>query len=149
MTAQTPGQTEVMHLMTIEMGAWCGATQDGPGIFRASSQWWDVTCPGCIVKRTEWLLALVWDMLQTMPASRQALVFALRAGRLGVRTPDDRPLAMACAGDDGEPDDGRHPDGCPCQFCREDEREERERADREELDDDVDNTIPDTEGSGW
>lgn len=33
-------------------------------------------------------------------------------------------------------DDGRHPDGCACQFCREDEREERERADRQDADDD-------------
>lgn len=43
-------------------------------------------------------------------------------------------------------DDGRHPDSCDCQFCREDEREER---DREELDDDTDNAIPDTERGGW
>lgn len=55
-------------------------------------------------------------------------------------------MRIAAFGTVDEPDDGRHPDGCACQFCREDEREER---DREELDDDTDNTIPDTEGSGW
>lgn len=31
-------------------------------------------------------------------------------------------IAMMAAGA-GVPDDGRHPDGCTCQFCREDERE--------------------------
>lgn len=89
--------TEAMHLMTLDMGAWCGATQDGPGIFRASSQWHDVTCPACTAKRTEWLLALVWDMLDGMGPSREALSFAVRAGRLGVTDEQGRPLAMACA----------------------------------------------------
>ncbi len=32
-------------------------------------------------------------------------------------------------------DNGRHPDGCTCQFCQEDEREERARMDRQDQDD--------------
>ena len=48
-----------------------------------------------------------------------------------------RMLAEYGLGEAAHPDEGRHPDGCHCQFCREDEREERERADREELDDDA------------
>lgn len=55
-------------------------------------------------------------------------------------------MRIAAFGTVDEPDDGRHPDGCACQFCREDEREERAR---EELDDDTDNAIPDTEGGAW
>ena len=68
-------------------------------------------------------------------------------GTLAANAPEDdalavcQDIAMRIAAT-GVPDDGRHPDGCTCQFCREDEREER---DREELDDDTDNTIPDTE----
>ena len=68
-------------------------------------------------------------------------------GTLAANAPEDdafavcEDIAMRIAAH-GVPDDGRHPDECPCQFCREDEREER---DREELDDDIDNTIPDTE----
>jgi len=122
MSGATP---DPVHLMTIEMGAWCGAT--GPRFNgRASSAWREVTCPECLAKRVTWLLALAWDMLQAMPASRAALAFAVRAGRLGVTDEQGRPLAMACAGygtvlpGDGDGDAGRHPDGCPCQFCRED-----------------------------
>lgn len=87
-----------MHLMTIEMAAWCGAT--GPGNGRASSAWREVTCPDCMAKRVEWLLALAWDMLQAMPASREALAFAVRAGRLGVTDERGRPLEdrLAMAG---------------------------------------------------
>jgi len=84
-----------MHLMTIEMGAWCGAS--GPGNGRASSQWREVTCPACLDQGASWLRALVWDMLQTMPASREALAFAVRAGRLGVTDTEGNALAMACA----------------------------------------------------
>ena len=83
-----------VHLMTIDMGAWCGAS--GPGNGRASSQWREVTCPACTAKGTTWLRALVWDMLQAMPASREALAFAVQAGRLGVTDEQGRPLAMAC-----------------------------------------------------
>jgi hypothetical protein len=97
-TAGTPATPEVMHLMTIEMGAWCGAS--GPGNGRASSQWREVTCPACTAKGMTWLRALVWDMLDTMPPSREALAFAVRAGRLGVAGPDGRPLVPACADDD-------------------------------------------------
>ena len=136
--------TDPMHLMTIEMGAWCGAT--GPGNGRASSQWRDVTCADCLARRVDWLLALACDMLQAMPASRAALAFAVRAGRLGVTDEQGRPLAMACTGygtvlpgdeskrdavdaqtlhdsPGADLDDGRHPDDCPCQFCDEDRRE--------------------------
>jgi hypothetical protein len=97
-----------MHLMTIEMGAWCGAS--GPGNGRASSQWREVTCPECAAKGAAWLRALVWDMLQVLPASPSALQFALRAGRLGVTDATGRALAAACgarpypAGSEG--DDG-------------------------------------------
>ncbi len=149
----TPGPDPV-HLMTIEMGAWCGAS--GPGNGRASSAWREVTCTACLAKRTEWLLGLAWDMLQSMPASREALAFAVRAGRLGVTDERGRPLAMACAGDcspacccsgahalhdspGADLDDGRHPDDCPCQFCREDEREAMAQDDEDDaLDDDED-----------
>ena len=68
-------------------------------------------------------------------------------GTLAANAPEDdafavcEDIAMRIAAT-GVPGDGRHPDGCTCQFCREGEREER---DREELDDDTDNTIPDTE----
>lgn len=86
--------SEVMHLMTIEMGAWCGAS--GPGNGRASSQWREVTCPQCTAKGMDWLRALVLDMLDTMPAGHRALSFAIRAGRLGVRGHDGRPLEPAC-----------------------------------------------------
>lgn len=34
---------------------------------------------------------------------------------------------LTCAHCGGVPADGRHPDGCDCQFCREDEREELAR----------------------
>lgn len=81
--------------MTIGMSAWCGAS--GPGNGRASSQWRDVTCPECNAKGMTWLRSLVWDMLQALPASREALAFAVRAGRLGVTDEQGRPLAMACA----------------------------------------------------
>lgn len=84
----------VMHLMTIEMGAWCGAA--GPGNGRASSQWREVTCPACTAKGIAWLRTLAWDMLQVLPASRKALAFALRAGRLGVTDEQGRPLTAAC-----------------------------------------------------
>ena len=84
-----------IHLMTIEMGCWCGAT--GPGNGRASSAWREVTCAACLAKGAAWLRSLAWDMLQTMPASREALAFAVRAGRLGVTDAQGRPLAMACA----------------------------------------------------
>lgn len=94
MSAATP---DPVHLMTIEMGAWCGAT--GPGTGSASSAWREVTCTECHAKRTAWLLALVWDMLQAMPPSRAALAFAVRAGRLGVTDEHGRPLAMACTAD--------------------------------------------------
>ena len=94
MTAATPGPDPV-HLMTIDMGCWCGAS--GPGNGRASSAWREVTCPACTGKRTEWLKSLVWDMLQSMPASSEALAVAVRAGRLGVTDERGRPLAMACA----------------------------------------------------
>jgi hypothetical protein len=87
---------DVMHLMTIEMAAWCGAS--GPGNGRASSQWREVTCPQCTAKGMEWLRALVWDMLDTMPSSHGALSFAIRAGRLGVTGPDGRLLEPACGG---------------------------------------------------
>lgn len=88
-----------MHLMTIEMGAWCGAA--GPRFNgRASSAWREVTCPDCLAKRTEWLLALAWDMLNTMGPGREALAFAVRAGRLGVTDEQGRPLAMACGPED-------------------------------------------------
>lgn len=97
MTAETPAQRDPVHLMTIEMGAWCGAT--GPGNGRASSAWREVTCTDCHARRTAWFLALVWDMLQAMPASHAALAFAVRAGRLGVTDERGRPLAMACAAD--------------------------------------------------
>lgn len=86
---------EAVHLMTVDMTAWCGAT--GPGNGRASSQWREVTCPACTAKRAERLLALVWEMLQTMGPSREALSFAVRAGRLGVTDEQGGPLAMACA----------------------------------------------------
>ena len=100
MTAATPGQADSVHLMTIEMGAWCGAT--GPRFNgRASSAWREVTCRDCHERRTAWLLVLAWDMLQTMGPSPEALEFAVRAGRLGVTDEHGRPLAMACtAGDD-------------------------------------------------
>lgn len=91
------GLRDVMHLMTIEMGAWCGAT--GPGNGRASSQWAEVTCPACKARRVTELLALAWEMLNTMGPGRQALDFAVRAGRLGVTDEQGRPLAMACAPD--------------------------------------------------
>lgn len=94
MSAATPGHADPIHLMTIDMGAWCNAS--GPGNGRASSAWREVTCPHCLAKRTEWLLALAWDMLQAMPASREALSFAVRAGRLGVTDEQGHPLAMAC-----------------------------------------------------
>lgn len=45
-------------------------------------------------------------------------------------------MRIAAFGTVDEPRDGRHPDGCTCQFCREDEREERDRADRQDADDD-------------
>ncbi len=92
-----PGRPEVMHLMTIEMGAWCGAS--GPGNGRASSQWREVTCPQCTAKRLAQLRTLVRDMLDTMPPSHAAVSFAVRAGRLGVTGPDGRPLEPACAPD--------------------------------------------------
>lgn len=93
-----PTLGQVMHLMTIEMGAWCGAS--GPGNGRASSQWREVTCPQCTAKGMTQLRALVRDMLDTMPPSHAALSFAIRAGRLGVTGPDGRPLVPACADDD-------------------------------------------------
>lgn len=92
---------EPVHLITIEMRAWCGAS--GPGNGRASSAWREVTCTQCLAKRTAWLLTLVWDMLQVLPASREALDLAVRAGRLGVTDEHGCPLAMACAtGGDGD-----------------------------------------------
>ena len=144
----TPGPDPV-HLMTIEMGAWCGAS--GPGNGRASSAWREVTCTACLAKGTTWLRSLVWDMLQSMPASREALAFAVRAGRLGVTDERGRPLAMACAGACGpafccsapqalhdspgeDLDDGRHPDECPCQFCEQDRREAAAQDDEPEWD---------------
>lgn len=96
----TPGQRDPVHLMTIEMGAWCGAT--GPRCNgRASSAWREVTCAECHDRRAAWFLALTWDMLQAMPASHAALAFAVRAERLGVTDEHGRPLAMACATDVG------------------------------------------------
>lgn len=96
-------ERDPVHLMTIEMGSWCGAT--GPRFNgRASSAWREVTCAECHARRTAWFLALVRDMLQAMPASSEALAFAVRAGRLGVTDEHGRPLAMACvvdAEDDG------------------------------------------------
>ena len=77
----------------------------------------------------------------------QPMVDALRGlldeiGVLAANAPEDgdcfdllQDIAMRIAAHD-VPDDGRHPDACPCQFCREDEREERARQDRENLDDD-------------
>jgi hypothetical protein len=134
-TAAAPAR--LMHLMTIEMGAWCGAS--GPGNGRASSAWREVTCTECLAKRTDWLLALVWDMLQAMPASHEALGFAVRAGRLGVRDEQDRPLAMACLPGDpfGASAFHSHAPGCGCPLCegaiadaadeaRRDEREDGE-----------------------
>ena len=62
-------------------------------------------------------------------------------GTLAANAPEDdafavcEDIAMRIAAAD-VPDDGRHPDGCPCQFCREDEREERERQDRQDRDED-------------
>lgn len=62
-------------------------------------------------------------------------------GVLAANAPEDdafsvcEDIAMRIAAAD-VPDDGRHPDGCTCQFCQEDEREEAARLDREELDDD-------------
>ena len=97
LAATAPGRPDIMHLMTIEMGAWCGAS--GPGNGRASSQWREVTCPQCTAKGMTHLRALVRDMLDTMPASHAALSFAIRAGRLGVTGPDGRPLVPACASD--------------------------------------------------
>jgi hypothetical protein len=116
-----------MHLMTIEMGTWCGAS--GPGNGRASSQWRDVTCPACLAKGNEHLRVLVWDLLRVMPPGREALAFALRAGRLGVRDEQGRPLAMAC--DDDPWAASPHPDGCRCQFCREDIRAARAQDDED------------------
>jgi hypothetical protein len=84
----------VMHLMTIEMGAWCGAS--GPASARASSQWREVTCPACTAKGMAGLRSLVWDMLADLPASDAALAFALRAGRLGVTNEQGTPLTAAC-----------------------------------------------------
>lgn len=52
------------------------------------------------------LRALVWDMLNTMPASEQALGFAIRAGELGVTGPSGRPLKPACMPDSTTGDDG-------------------------------------------
>ncbi len=96
------GQPDPVHLMTIEMGAWCGAT--GPRFNgRASSAWREVTCADCHARRTAWFVALVWDMLQAMPPSHAALAFAVRAGRLGVTDEHGRPLATACASDDQDP----------------------------------------------
>ena len=92
---QAHAGADPMHLMTIEMGAWCGAT--GPGNGRASSQWREVTCTACTAKGMTELRTLAWDMLATMGPSREALAFALRAGRLGVTDEQGRPLAMACA----------------------------------------------------
>lgn len=49
---------------------------------------------------------------------------------LGVPVPAAAPVSpdLACAqSGSGEAGDGRHPDGCKCQFCREDEREELAR----------------------
>ena len=42
------------------------------------------------------LHALVWEMLQTMPPSRRAFEFAVRAGQLGVTNEEGRPLVPAC-----------------------------------------------------
>lgn len=68
-------------------------------------------------------------------------------GVLAANAPEDgdsfgllEEIAMRIAAMDVE-DDGRHPDGCTCQFCREDEREERQRADRED-DDSMADIIP-------
>lgn len=91
-----------VHLMTIEMGAWCGASW--PDNARASSAWREVTCPDCLAKRVDALKDLVFDMLKTMGPSRQALAFAVRAGRLGVTDEHGRTLAMACS---PEPEDGQ------------------------------------------
>ena len=101
--AMTTSITDPMHLMTIDLAAWCGAAGRGNG--RASSQWREVTCPACLAKGTEWLRGLVWDMLQTMPPSHEALAFALRAGRLGVVDEEGRPLVMACIPDSLSGDD--------------------------------------------
>lgn len=94
-----------VHFMTIQTGNWCGAAP-GPGNGSASSQWAEVTCAACAARRTERLLSLVWDMLAVMGPSREALRFAVRAGRLGVRNEQGRPLAMACAPDSAL---ARHP----------------------------------------
>jgi hypothetical protein len=91
-----------MHLMTIAMGSACGRPSlSGPPntICRASSNRAEVTCPACLLADGDKLRTLVWDMLSTMGPSREALGFAVRAGKLGVRGPDGRPLVAACMHD--------------------------------------------------
>lgn len=89
--------------------------------------------------------ARYWELSAEVDRLRELLD---EVGTLAANAPEDdafavcEDIAMRIAAID-VPDDGRHPDGCACQFCQEDEREERAR---EELDDDTDNTVPDTEG---
>lgn len=85
-----------------------------------------------------------WELSAEITKLRELLD---EVGTLAANAPEDdafsvcEDIAMRIAAH-GVPDDGRHPDGCPCQFCREDEREERAREDREDREDD-DGTCPD------
>lgn len=83
--------------------------------------------------------ARFWELSAEVDRLRELLD---EVGTLAANAPEDgdsfgllEEIAMRVAERD-VPDDGRHPDGCACQFCREDEREERERADRQDADDD-------------
>lgn len=62
----------------------------------------DRNAPAPVEATADQLRALVWDMLQTMGPSREALGFAVRAGRLGVTDEQGRTLTMACAGNGTE-----------------------------------------------
>ena len=113
---------ELMHLMTIEMGFACGVpsvTGTPNSIGCASSNRAEVTCAACLLTDGDKLRALVWDMLSTMGPSREALSFAIRAGQLGVRDPDGRPLVPACLPADpvGASAFRSHAPGCGCPLC--------------------------------
>lgn len=101
-----------------------------PGLLRCGPNGDDMYCPrywelSAEVKR----LRSQCDDYPELAADRDRLRQLLdEVGVLAANAPEDdafavcEDIAMRIAGIDA-PDDGRHPDGCACQFCREDIRE--------------------------
>lgn len=92
-----PGQKvkdAVLQAVTVAMAPFITGDEDT----------WRLTPAGRERAEAEELRVLVWEMLNTMPASYQALAFAVRAGRLGVTDDAGHPLVAACMTGDGDRD---------------------------------------------